>query len=152
MLLGAAVALALFAWLLSFQSNAGRTYAAYGGVYVAAAVMRGSLVETSPPDRWDLVGAAVCLTGRTKALVLTHVALLAASVLLRWRDRQGANLVRYDSSPVRFRSSSASCSHTWRLTVRTHLCFPCAPRPASVSGYHQASGWVAVLPEEKRLL
>lgn len=63
MLLGAAVSLALFAWLLSFHPNAGRAYAAYGGVYVAAAVMWGWLVEKSPPDRWDLIGAAVCLIG-----------------------------------------------------------------------------------------
>jgi len=63
MLLGAGVSLALFAWLLSFHPNAGRAYAAYGGVYVAAAVAWGWLVEKNPPDRWDLIGAAVCLIG-----------------------------------------------------------------------------------------
>lgn len=62
-LLGAAGSLGLFAWLLSFHPNAGRAYAAYGGVYVAAAVTWGWLVEKSPPDRWDLIGAAVCLIG-----------------------------------------------------------------------------------------
>jgi small multidrug resistance family-3 protein len=65
LLLGAAVSLALFAWLLSFHPNAGRAYAAYGGVYVAAAVVWGWLVEKNPPDRWDLIGAAVCLIGMT---------------------------------------------------------------------------------------
>lgn len=63
LLLGAAVLLAVFAWLLSFHPNAGRAYAAYGGVYVAVAVAWGWLVEKSSPDRWDLIGAAVCLIG-----------------------------------------------------------------------------------------
>lgn len=63
LLAGAAVALGLFAWLLSFHPSAGRAYAAYGGVYVASAVVWGWLVEKHPPDRWDLVGAAVCLVG-----------------------------------------------------------------------------------------
>ncbi len=60
---GAAAALAVFAWLLSFHPVAGRAYAAYGGVYVASAVVWGWLVERHPPDRWDLIGAAVCLVG-----------------------------------------------------------------------------------------
>jgi small multidrug resistance family-3 protein len=63
LLVGAAVALGAFAWLLSFHPSAGRAYAAYGGVYVAAAVAWGWLVEKQPPDRWDLIGAAVCLVG-----------------------------------------------------------------------------------------
>jgi small multidrug resistance family-3 protein len=63
LLVGAAVALGAFAWLLSFHPNAGRAYAAYGGVYVAAAVVWGWVVEGHPPDRWDLIGAAVCLIG-----------------------------------------------------------------------------------------
>lgn len=63
LLVGAAAALALFAWLLSLHPSAGRAYAAYGGVYVAAAVGWGWLVERQSPDRWDLIGAAVCLAG-----------------------------------------------------------------------------------------
>ena len=63
LLVGAAVALGLFAWLLSFHPNAGRAYAAYGGVYVACAVVWGWLVAKQPPDRWDVIGAAVCLVG-----------------------------------------------------------------------------------------
>ncbi len=63
MLAGAAVLLGLFAWLLSFHPSAGRAYAAYGGVYVAAAVAWGWLVEKQPPDRWDLIGTAMCLAG-----------------------------------------------------------------------------------------
>jgi small multidrug resistance family-3 protein len=59
----AAGALALSAWLLSFHPNAGRAYAAYGGVYVASAVVWGWLVEKQPPDRWDVLGAVLCLMG-----------------------------------------------------------------------------------------
>jgi len=63
LLAAAAVALSLFAWLLSFHPNAGRAYAAYGGIYVATAVAWGWRVEKLTPDRWDLIGAAVCLLG-----------------------------------------------------------------------------------------
>lgn len=63
LLVGAAVALGLFAWLLSFHPTAGRTYAAYGGVYVAMAVAWGWLVERIQPDRWDIIGAGVALLG-----------------------------------------------------------------------------------------
>jgi small multidrug resistance family-3 protein len=59
LLVGAAASLALFAWLLSFHPSVGRAYAAYGGVYV----VWGWLVEKQPPDRWDLIGAVICLLG-----------------------------------------------------------------------------------------
>lgn len=60
----AALSLAVFAWLLSLHPTAaGRTYAAYGGVYVATAIAWLWLVDGQTPDRWDLVGAAVCLAG-----------------------------------------------------------------------------------------
>lgn len=57
--------LALFAWLLTLVDveHAGRTYAAYGGVYIAAAVAWLWLAEGVKPDRWDLIGAAICLLG-----------------------------------------------------------------------------------------
>lgn len=42
---------------------AGRAYAAYGGVYIAASLLWLWLVEGNPPDRWDLAGAAVSLAG-----------------------------------------------------------------------------------------
>ena len=63
LLIGAAVALGAFAWLLSLHPTAGRAYAAYGGVYVACAVLWGWLVEKQVPDRWDLIGASVALVG-----------------------------------------------------------------------------------------
>lgn len=60
----AAVSLAAFAYLLTLHpTSAGRTYAAYGGVYVFAAVLWMWLAEGQKPDRWDLIGAAVALCG-----------------------------------------------------------------------------------------
>ena len=57
--------LALFAWLLTRveADAAGRAYAAYGGVYIAASLMWLWLVEHRAPDRWDLLGAGLCLIG-----------------------------------------------------------------------------------------
>lgn len=57
--------LCLFAYLLTLvdADNAGRTYAAYGGVYIAAALLWLWAMEGVRPDRWDLIGAAVCLIG-----------------------------------------------------------------------------------------
>ena len=65
LLVPAAASLAVFAWLLTLHpaSAAGRTYAAYGGVYVATAVVWLWAVDGQRPDRFDLIGAAVCLAG-----------------------------------------------------------------------------------------
>lgn len=64
LLVPAAISLALFAWLLSLHPTAaGRTYAAYGGVYVAAALLWLWLVDGVTPTGWDLAGVAVALTG-----------------------------------------------------------------------------------------
>jgi small multidrug resistance family-3 protein len=58
-------ALALFAYLLTLidAEHAGRAYAAYGGVYIAAALLWLWIIEGAKPDRWDLIGAAICLAG-----------------------------------------------------------------------------------------
>jgi small multidrug resistance family-3 protein len=57
--------LALFAFLLTLVDSpaAGRAFAAYGGVYVAASILWLWLAEGQRPDRWDLAGSAVCLVG-----------------------------------------------------------------------------------------
>ena len=54
-----------FAWLLTLVPTdaAGRAFAAYGGVYICASLAWMALVEKSPPDRWDIIGGAVCLIG-----------------------------------------------------------------------------------------
>ena len=64
LLLPAAAALALFAWLLTLHPTAsGRTYAAYGGVYVAVALAWLWLVDGIRPTRWDVAGVSLCLAG-----------------------------------------------------------------------------------------
>ena len=64
LLIPAAFSLALFAWLLSLHPTAaGRIYAAYGGVYIAVAIMWLWLVESIKPTVTDLVGVSVCLIG-----------------------------------------------------------------------------------------
>ncbi|MDE3106489.1 MAG: YnfA family protein [Acidobacteriota bacterium] len=64
LLLSAAVSLALFAWLLTLHPTAaGRTYAAYGGVYVVVAIAWLWVVEGIRPDRWDLLGSCIILAG-----------------------------------------------------------------------------------------
>jgi len=57
--------LAAFAFLLTLidSAAAGRAYAAYGGVYIVSSLIWLWLVEEVQPDRWDLSGAAICLTG-----------------------------------------------------------------------------------------
>lgn len=64
LLVPAAVCLAVFAWLLTLHPTAaGRTYAAYGGVYIFAAVLWLWSVEGIRPTMWDMVGSLVALTG-----------------------------------------------------------------------------------------
>jgi small multidrug resistance family-3 protein len=64
LLIPAAVALALFAWLLSMHdTSAGRVYAAYGGVYVSVAILWLWFVDGVRPTAWDVAGAAVALLG-----------------------------------------------------------------------------------------
>ena len=59
------VALALFAWLLTLTELdfAGRSYAAFGGVYIAASLAWLWAVEGARPDRWDTIGGAITLVG-----------------------------------------------------------------------------------------
>jgi len=64
LLLPAAVSLALFSWLLTLHPTAaGRTYAAYGGVYIAVALLWLRLVDGIALTRWDLAGAGMALAG-----------------------------------------------------------------------------------------
>ena len=64
LLLPAALSLAMFAWLLSLHPQAaGRVYAAYGGVYIFAAILWLWAVDGVRPTAWDMLGSAVALTG-----------------------------------------------------------------------------------------
>jgi small multidrug resistance family-3 protein len=67
-------ALLLFAWLLTLADTpaAGRAYAAYGGVYIATALLWLWAAEGVRPDRYDLAGAALCLLGAGVILLAPH--------------------------------------------------------------------------------
>lgn len=56
--------LALYGVVATFQpANFGRVYAAYGGIFIAMALVWGWLVDDVRPDRFDLMGAALALAG-----------------------------------------------------------------------------------------
>lgn len=61
----AVTTLFFFAWALTRTPapTAGRTFAAYGGVYLLVALAWGVIVARFRPDRWDLIGAAMALAG-----------------------------------------------------------------------------------------
>jgi len=64
LLLPALASLGLFVWLLSLHpAAAGRVYAAYGGIYVAIALLWMWRVDRVPLTAWDLTGAAVSIAG-----------------------------------------------------------------------------------------
>lgn len=60
-----AVGLALYGVVATLQPdhNFGRVLAAYGGVFVAGSLLWGIAFDGFRPDRWDLIGAGVCLVG-----------------------------------------------------------------------------------------
>lgn len=66
------LSLVLFGWLLTRVDVdfAGRAYAVYGGIYIAASLAWLWRVEGRVPDRWDLVGASVAIAG---ALIILYM-------------------------------------------------------------------------------
>jgi small multidrug resistance family-3 protein len=63
-LLGAVV-LAAYGVVAALQaiSEFGRVYAAYGGIFIALSLAWGMFVDGFRPDRWDLLGATICIVG-----------------------------------------------------------------------------------------
>ena len=59
------IALGAYGFVATFQpdANFGRILAAYGGVFVAGSLAWGMVIDKFRPDRYDLVGAAICLVG-----------------------------------------------------------------------------------------
>ena len=59
------LALGAYGFVATLQPdpNFGRILAAYGGVFVAGSLVWGMLVDGFRPDRWDVAGAALCLSG-----------------------------------------------------------------------------------------
>jgi small multidrug resistance family-3 protein len=68
------LALIIFAFALTKvdASNAGRVYAAYGGIYILSSISWLWLVEGVKPDRWDLLGVAISLMGTVVILFSPH--------------------------------------------------------------------------------
>lgn len=66
------LSLVLFGWLLTKVDVdfAGRAYAVYGGIYIAASLVWLWSVEGRAPDRWDLIGAGVAIAG---ALIILYM-------------------------------------------------------------------------------
>ncbi len=62
---GGVIALGLYGLVATLQpdANFGLILAAYGGVFVAGSLAWGMFVDGFRPDRWDVIGALVCLTG-----------------------------------------------------------------------------------------
>ena len=59
------VALGLYGAVATLQpdANFGRILAAYGGVFIAGSLAWGMALDGFRPDRWDVVGALICLVG-----------------------------------------------------------------------------------------
>ncbi|MEX2323730.1 MAG: YnfA family protein [Acidimicrobiia bacterium] len=59
------IALGLYGFFATFQPSPhfGRILAAYGGVFVAGSLAWGFVFDGFRPDRYDIIGAAVCLLG-----------------------------------------------------------------------------------------
>ncbi|WP_448070557.1 YnfA family protein [Georgenia yuyongxinii] len=59
------VALGAYGFVATFQPdpNFGRILAAYGGIFVAGSLAWGMVVDGFQPDRYDYLGALLCLVG-----------------------------------------------------------------------------------------
>lgn len=59
------IALGLYGFVATLQpdANFGRILAAYGGVFVVGSLLWAMVVDGFRPDRFDVVGAAICLVG-----------------------------------------------------------------------------------------
>ncbi len=70
-------ALLLFAVLLTRidVTMAGRAYAAYGGIYIAASLAWLWVVEGQQPNWWDIAGAGLCVMGALVILLGRHVSM-----------------------------------------------------------------------------
>ncbi|TZG26093.1 YnfA family protein [Sphingomonas montanisoli] len=68
---GGTVILCAFAWFLTRieAASAGRAFAAYGGVYIVCSIAWMAAVERVMPDRWDYLGAAICIVGSAVILL-----------------------------------------------------------------------------------
>ena len=73
------IALGLYGFVATLQpdANFGRILAAYGGVFVAGSLAWGAVVDKFRPDRWDLIGAAICLAAKRIPSSVTLMSVIA---------------------------------------------------------------------------
>lgn len=59
------IGLGIYGFVATLQpdANFGRILAAYGGVFVAGSLLWGMALDGFRPDRWDVIGAGICLIG-----------------------------------------------------------------------------------------
>ncbi|MFJ9392343.1 YnfA family protein [Nocardioides sp. NPDC101246] len=59
------IALGIYGFVATLQpdANFGRILAAYGGVFVAGSLAWGMVLDGFKPDRYDVIGALICLVG-----------------------------------------------------------------------------------------
>ncbi|WP_369802125.1 YnfA family protein [Methanobacterium sp. A39] len=58
------IILVLYGVVATLQpANFGRVYAAYGGIFIAMAIIWGWQVDKVTPDRFDIIGGLICLVG-----------------------------------------------------------------------------------------
>jgi small multidrug resistance family-3 protein len=64
-IIGGVLALGAYGFVATFQPDPhfGRLLAAYGGIFVAGSLAWGVLVDGFRPDRYDLIGAGLCVVG-----------------------------------------------------------------------------------------
>jgi small multidrug resistance family-3 protein len=68
-----AILLTTYGVLATLQpANFGRTYAAYGGIFVIMALSWGWLVDKTKPDIYDIIGALIILLGATIIFYAPH--------------------------------------------------------------------------------
>jgi small multidrug resistance family-3 protein len=62
---GGILALGAYGFVATLQPDAhfGRILAAYGGIFVAGSLLWGVLADGYRPDRFDIIGACICLAG-----------------------------------------------------------------------------------------
>lgn len=89
------IALGLYGVVATFQSDDdfGRILAAYGGIFVAGSIAWGMVADGYRPDRYDVIGALVCLAGMAVIMYAPARTDLPApedrSALRRYRRRAG---------------------------------------------------------------
>lgn len=64
------IALGAYGFVATVQSDThfGRILAAYGGVFVAGSLMWGMAFDGFRPDRWDVLGALICLGSQSSCM------------------------------------------------------------------------------------